>query len=76
MGDYLRGDLRVGFEPWQLLTSAFLHGGTFAHIAFNMFALFVRHVVERAVGSRRFAVAVLGLGAFRRLVQLLVVTPR
>src|SRR3954447_26680643 len=44
----------VGFEPWQLLTSAFLHGG-FGHIALNMFALWSFGVmVERAVGSRRF----------------------
>src|ERR1044072_7773572 len=45
----------VGFEPWQLVTTAFLHG-SFPHIAFNMFALYsIGIMVERAVGSRRFA---------------------
>ena len=43
----------VGFEPWQLLTSAFLHG-SLTHIAFNMFALYSFGVmVERAAGARR-----------------------
>jgi membrane associated rhomboid family serine protease len=64
----------VGFEPWQLVTSAFLHGG-FAHIALNMFALYMfGSMVESAVGSRRFAwlyaVSVLTAG----LVQLTLVT--
>lgn len=65
---------RVGFEPWQLLTSSFMHGGL-AHIALNMFALWsFGTMVERAVGSRRFAwlysVSVFTAG----LVQLMVVT--
>jgi membrane associated rhomboid family serine protease len=65
---------QVGFEPWQLVTSAFLHGG-FPHIALNMFALYMfGSMVERAVGPRRFAwlyaVSVLTAG----LVQLMVVT--
>jgi membrane associated rhomboid family serine protease len=64
----------VGFEPWQLLTSAFLHGGV-AHIALNLYALYAfGGMVERALGSRRFAwlyfASVLAAGA----VQLLVVT--
>ena len=43
-----------GFEPWQLVTYAFLHGG-FVHIAFNMFALYMFGPdVERLVGSRFF----------------------
>ncbi|MGH8138110.1 MAG: rhomboid family intramembrane serine protease [Steroidobacteraceae bacterium] len=42
------------FEPWQLVTYAFLHGG-FAHIFFNMFALFMfGGALERFWGSRRF----------------------
>jgi membrane associated rhomboid family serine protease len=45
----------VGFEPWQLITSSFLHAGL-AHIALNLFALFsFGRLVERALGSRRFA---------------------
>lgn len=53
------------FWPWQLVTSAFLHGGI-SHIAFNLFGLFMfGGVVERALGSRRFAFFYLGsvLGA-------------
>jgi membrane associated rhomboid family serine protease len=47
--------LRVGFQPWQVLTYAFLHGG-FTHIAFNMFALWMfGGPVENVLGTRRFA---------------------
>jgi membrane associated rhomboid family serine protease len=43
------------FEPWQLLTYAFLHG-SLAHIFFNMFALFMfARPLEYLWGSRRFA---------------------
>jgi membrane associated rhomboid family serine protease len=58
--------VRVGFEPWQLISYAFLHG-SFAHIAFNMFALWMfGGPVEHALGARRYAlyylVCVLGAG--------------
>src|SRR5579863_2756345 len=44
------------FEPWQLLTYAFLHEG-FAHIFFNMFALFMFGTpLERYWGTARFTV--------------------
>lgn len=47
-------DLTVGFEPWQLLTSAFLHGGLF-HLGFNMFALYLfGGDLERLLGPRYF----------------------
>ena len=40
------------FEPWQLVTYSFLHGG-FAHIFFNMFALYMfGSEIERLFGSR------------------------
>ena len=43
-----------GFEPWQLVTYSFLHGG-FAHIFFNMFALYMfGSDIERLFGSRFF----------------------
>lgn len=43
------------FEPWQLITYAFLHG-SLAHIFFNMFALFMfASPLEYFWGSRRFA---------------------
>ena len=64
----------VGFEPWQLLTSAFLHGGL-AHIALNMFALYsFGSMVERAVGPRRFAALYLASVLTAGVVQLLVMT--
>ena len=44
----------VPFEPWQLVTYAFLHEG-FWHIAGNMFALYVFGPdVELLLGARRF----------------------
>ena len=61
------------FQPWQLITYAFLHGG-FNHLFFNMFALWMFGLpVERVWGSLRFAqyyfVCVLGAGAIQLLVQ-------
>lgn len=44
------------FQIWQLVTYSFLHGG-FAHIFFNMYALWMfGSDIERLVGSRRFTV--------------------
>jgi len=46
----------VGFEVWQLVTYAFLHG-SFMHIAFNMIALWsIGGQVELALGTQRFIV--------------------
>ncbi len=42
------------FQPWQLLTSAFMHAGV-GHILFNLFGLWMfGGVVERTLGSKRF----------------------
>ena len=42
------------FEPWQLVSYSFLHGG-FAHIFFNMLALYMfGSDLERLFGSRFF----------------------
>ncbi len=42
----------VGFEPWQLVTYSFLHGG-FAHIFFNMFAVYMfGSTLEQLFGTR------------------------
>jgi membrane associated rhomboid family serine protease len=42
------------FEPWQLVTYSFLHGG-FSHIFFNMLALYMfGGEIERLFGSRFF----------------------
>ena len=53
------GDALVGipaFYPWQLVTSAFLHGDFF-HLLFNLFGLFMfGAVVEGALGTRRFLI--------------------
>jgi len=75
LGSFLvEGGGRVGFEPWQLITSAFLHGG-FAHIALNMYALYAfGSMVERTMGARRFAILYFASVFTGSLVQLLVVT--
>ena len=59
--------VRVAFQPWQILTYSFLHG-SFAHIAFNMIALWMfGGPVETVLGSRRYTiyyfVCVLGAAA-------------
>ena len=46
--------LHVNFQPWQLLSYGFLHGGLL-HIAFNMFGLTMFGAdLERLWGPRRF----------------------
>jgi rhomboid family protein len=61
-----------GFEPWQLVTYGFLHGGL-THIAFNMLALWMfGGPIERLFGSRPFAlyyfVSVIGAAVAQLLV--------
>jgi membrane associated rhomboid family serine protease len=47
-------DSGAGFDLWQLVTYAFLHGNTL-HLFFNMFALYMfGGEIERAFGSRRY----------------------
>ncbi len=53
------------FRIWQIITYMFMHGG-FAHLFFNMFALFMfGPVLEQLMGSRRFInfYLITGLGA-------------
>ncbi|MFW6100575.1 MAG: rhomboid family intramembrane serine protease, partial [Bacteroidota bacterium] len=53
------------FEPYQLITHMFMHGG-FAHLFFNMFALWMfGRVLENVWGPKRFFIYyfVTGLGA-------------
>jgi membrane associated rhomboid family serine protease len=53
------------FEPYQFITHMFMHGG-FAHIFFNMFALWMfGRVLENVWGPKRFFIYffVTGLGA-------------
>ncbi len=55
------------FRPWQIITYMFMHSPvSFAHIAFNMFALFTfGNALEYVMGSKRFLTFYLltGLGA-------------
>jgi membrane associated rhomboid family serine protease len=49
-------DAVVGFRPWQLVTSAFLHA-SLAHLVLNMLALHIfGRDVERALGAQRYLV--------------------
>ncbi|MBT8270536.1 MAG: rhomboid family intramembrane serine protease [Flavobacteriaceae bacterium] len=53
------------FQPWQVLTHMFMHGG-FMHIFFNMFALWMfGTAVEQVFGSKKFIIFYIlsGLGA-------------
>ncbi|MEA3156264.1 MAG: hypothetical protein QOK44_3853 [Betaproteobacteria bacterium] len=46
----------VGFQPWQLVTYSFLHGGL-THLLFNMLALYMfGSDLERVFGQRRFTI--------------------
>ena len=65
---YLMGHypLSPEFQPWQMVTHMFMHGG-FTHLLFNMFALFVfGSALERVWGAKRFLIYYLlcGVGAF------------
>jgi rhomboid family protein len=68
------------FQPWQVVTYSFLHGGRLiggfdiTHIFFNMFALFMfGRPLEQFWGSRRFLiyyfVSVLAAGGTELIVQ-------
>jgi rhomboid family protein len=61
----------VGFEPWQLITYAFLHG-SFMHIGLNMLALFIFGPdVERELGTGRYLVLYFASVISAACVQLL-----
>ena len=62
-----------GFEIWQIVTYAFLHG-SLAHLFFNMLALYMfGGDIERLLGSRRFVtyyfVCVIGAAIAQLLVM-------
>ena len=60
------------FKPWQLLTYGFLHGG-FAHLAFNMLALYTFGApLEYTWGNRRFLTFFLVCIAGAGVLQLIV----
>lgn len=61
--------LSPGFNPAQLLTYMFVHGGI-AHLFFNMFALYMFGIsIEWAMGSKRFLFYYLSCGIGAALVQ-------
>ncbi len=61
-----------GFNLAQLFTYMFLHGG-FAHLFFNMFALYMfGAIIERTMGSQRFLFYYISCGVFAALVQMAV----
>lgn len=71
--DFASG-ITVGFQPWQLVTYAFLHGGT-THLLLNMFALYMfGRDIELALGTRRFLWLYFASVLTAGIVQLLVVT--
>lgn len=60
------------FEPWQILTSAFMHG-SITHIAFNMFALYMfGGAIERTFGAREFTIYYFVCAVVASLLQLAV----
>jgi membrane associated rhomboid family serine protease len=77
VGDAITGPLALWplgplFEPWQIVTYAFLHGG-YAHIFFNMFALWMfGSQLERFWGTRRFVTFYLACVVSAAGAQLLV----
>ncbi len=66
------GGFESHFEPWQLVTYAFLHGGL-THIFFNMLALYMfGSEIERLFGSRFYAAYYLGCVVSAALTHLAV----
>jgi membrane associated rhomboid family serine protease len=62
------------FEPWQLVSYAYLHG-SLEHLFFNMFAVWMfGPEIERLLGTRRFNVYYLTCVASAALTQMLVQT--
>ena len=62
------------FEPYQLVTHMFAHGGFF-HILFNMYALWMfGSVLERVWGPKRFLIFYLVCGLAAGLTQMFLVS--
>jgi len=61
----------VSFQPWQIVTYAFLHGGL-THLLFNMFALYMfGSAMEQVVGTKRYLNYYLVCVIFAAIAQLL-----
>src|SRR5918994_3642373 len=66
------GGFESNFEPWQLVTYAFLHGGL-PHLFFNMLGLYMfGSEVERLFGARFYAAYYLGCVVSAALSHLVV----
>ena len=66
------GSFESKFQPWQLVTYAFLHGG-FTHIFFNMLALYMfGGEIERLFGSRFYLLYYFGCVVSAALVHLVI----
>lgn len=62
------------FEPYQLVTHMFAHGG-FAHILFNMYALWLfGSVLEKIWGAKKFLIFYLVCGLAAGLTQMFFVS--
>jgi membrane associated rhomboid family serine protease len=62
------------FRPWQLLTYGFMHG-SWPHIIFNMFAVFMfGSEVERLFGAKRYLIYYLTCVVGAALMHMIVVT--
>lgn len=58
------------FEPWQILTHMFMHGG-FMHLFFNMLGVWMfGSAVEQALGSKRFLFLYFSAGIGAVMLQL------
>jgi len=63
---------QVSFEPWQLVTYAFMHG-SLLHLGFNMLALYMfGGAIERTFGAREFTVYYFVCAIVASLLQLAV----
>lgn len=66
------GGFESRFQPWQLVSYAFLHGG-FTHIFFNMLALYMfGGQIERLYGPRFFPLYYFGCVVSAALVHLVI----
>jgi membrane associated rhomboid family serine protease len=76
IGRYVSPELgmEVGFEPWQLVTFAFLHGSPL-HLLLNMLGLLsFGGEIERSLGARRYLTLYFAAVLAAALVQLVVVS--
>src|SRR5437868_1781712 len=66
------GSFDSHFQPWQLVTYAFLHGGT-THILFNMLALYMfGGEIERLFGQRFYILYYFGCVVSAALLHLVI----